>query len=351
MAIPRLLFFFNGLPEYEALFTIACRLKSRGKVEPVCFTPFEVLRREPRLKPLVAASGLEMKVRPSRWLKLFPKRWLRQGDAAITMVDPTMDQSSTRPRSLAMLDLDLPTIFMQHGVMQGKLNLANDRRDIRYKSRLLLTFEDLIIPEILSAETRENVRKVGFIKPVLFPPRSPVKPLPHHDRAVLFCHSFRWAGRYGEEDVKRFYDLVAQFAKENPRSLAIIRSHRGKSRALYRAHDKALAKVPNIVFSHAYKGPLRGMSITDVLGLADVCISTASTAILDSVYMNKPTAVYENDQPVFRNLPNIDGIGSLAAFLAHPEKADIAGVQAHYGDVSENIDRACDAIEVVMESL
>lgn len=350
MAKPRLIFFFNGLPEYEALFNIACRLKDRGKIEPVCISPSEVLRREPRLKPMIAASGLNMTVRPSRWIKLFPKRWLRLGDAAITMVDPTMDNSPTRPRSLAMLDLGLPTIFVQHGVMQGKLNLANDRRDIHYESRLLLTFEDLIIPEILSQQTRKKVRKVGFIKPLLFPPRPPKGDLPKHNRAILFCHSFRWAGRYGEEDVARFYDLVGRFARAHPTDLVIIRSHRGKSRALYQAHDKALSGFPNVVFSHAYKGPLRGMSITDVLDLADMCVSTASTAVLDSVYMGKPTAIYENDQPVFRGLPNISNMAGLNAFFDRPDAADIASVQAHYGDVATNIESACAAIEETMQS-
>lgn len=348
MAKPRLIFFFNGLPEYEALFNIARRLLERGKVEPICISPSEVLRREPRLRPMIAASGLTVTLRPSRWIKLFPKRWLRKGDAAITMVDPTMDNSPTRPRSLAMLELETPTIFVQHGVMQGKLNLANDRRDIHYKSRLLLTFEDLIIPEILSEETRKKVRKVGFIKPLLFPPRPPKGALLDHERAILFCHSFRWAGRYGEEDVARFYNLVGRFARAHTDYLIIIRSHRGKSRELYKAYDKALSKIPNVVFSHAYKGPLRGMSITDVLGLADICVSTASTAVLDSVYMGKPTAIYENDQPVFRNLPNIDTIESLELFCIKPETADIGAVKAHYGSVVQNIERACLEIEEAM---
>lgn len=351
MTKPRLLFFFTGLPEYESLFTIACRLKMRGKVEPVCFSPLEVLWREPRLRPLVAASRLEVMFRPNRWMKLFPKRWLRLGDAVVTMVDPTIDSSSSRSRSQAMLELGTPTIFVQHGVIQSKFNLGEDCRDIHYRSRLLLTFEDLIKPEVLSEETRANIRKVGFIKPVLFPPRPPSKPLPGHDRAVLLCHSFRWAGRYGEGDITRFYNLVERSAAENPKTLFIVRSHRGKSRAPYRAQDQALARIPNVVFSHAHEGPLKGMMMTDVLGLADICISTASTAILDSVYMNRPTAVYENDQPVFRNLPNIDGAESLAAFLSQPGTADIAAVQAHYGNVSENIDTACDVIEATMKSL
>ncbi len=108
MAKPRLIFFFNGLPEYEALFNIARRLLARGKVEPVCISPSEVLRREPRLRPMIVASGLKVTVRPSRWIKLFPKRWLRLGDAAITMVDPTMDNSPIRRCSMCISPMPIP---------------------------------------------------------------------------------------------------------------------------------------------------------------------------------------------------------------------------------------------------
>ena len=348
---PRLLFFFNGLPEYEALFPIARRLLARGRVVPVCLSPSEVLRREPRLKPMIAESGLAVTQRPNRWIKLFPTHWLRKGDATITMADPALDTSPTRPRSRAIMALGLPAIFVQHGVIQTRLNLASDPRGIDYYATRLLTFEDPLVPEVLSEETRRNTRPVGFLKPPLFAPRPPEAPLPRHDRAILFCHSFRWAGKYGEADVARFYDLVGRFARAHPGDLAIVRSHRGKSRALYKAHDAALSEMPNVVFSHAHKGPLRGMSMTDVLGLADLCVSTISTAVLDSVYMDRPTAIYENDQPVFRDLPNIDGMKSLEAFVAAPESADIAAVQAHYGEVTANIEAACDAIEEMMAEL
>ena len=85
--------------------------------------------------------------------------------------------------------------------------------------------------------------------------------------------------------------------------------------------------------------------MTDVLGLADMCVSTASTAVLDSIYMGIPTAIYENDQPVFQSLPNIDGMDSLEHFFANPANANIDGIQAHYGDVAENLECCCNAIE------
>ena len=347
----RLLFFFNGLPEFEVMFYIALRLKERGIVQPVCFCPSEVLRREPRLKPMVEMSNLNITTYPSRWLKFFPKKWLKQGEVAMTMVDPTLDKSPNRSRSVAILEMGMPTIFIQHGVMQGRLNLFTGSKNIRYISEILLIFEKIITPEVLSLETHKKTQIVGFIKPMLFPPRPPKKPLPKHDRVILFCHSFRWKGRYGKDDVSRFYNLVGKFAANHPDDLIIIRSHRAKSRALYRSHDKALSKIPNIIFSHAYKGPLKGMSMTDVLELSDMCISTASTAILDSVYMNKPTAIYENDQPVFPTLPNVTGLDSLESFVSNPDISDIAGVQSHYGQIENNIERCCEVIENTMQKL
>lgn len=348
MAKKRLLFFFNGLPEFETMFQIACRLQARGRVEPVCFGPSAVLRREPRLRPLVAASGLKVAFRPSRLLKLMPRRLLAQGDWAMTLLDPAMDFSASRPRSLAMLEAGMPTIFLQHGVMQTELNCDSDPRGLRYSAKLLLTWEDLHFPDILEPESRARVTPVGFIKPLLLAPRPPLGPLPRRRRTFLFCHAFRWVGRYGEEDIARFYRLVAEFATRHPEDLMIIRSHRGKVRKLYRHHEKRIAQVPNVICTHAYRGPLRGMSMTDAASLADMVISTASTAVLDAVYLGVPTAIYENDQPVYRSLPNIDGIDALEAFAANPGSADIAGLRAHYGDVAENTERACAAIERVM---
>lgn len=263
----------------------------------------------------------------------------------MTLTDPTMDLSTSRPRSQAMLQMKLPTIFIQHGVLQGRLNMSTAKLDTHFESKLLLLFEDLLIPEVLTREARERTAVVGFIKPVLFPPRSPKSALPDLKTTVLFCHSFRWAGRYGDDDVTRFHDMVGAFASKHPDHLVIIRSHRGKSRDLYKKQEGALSKIPNIVFSHAHRGPLKGMSMTDVLALADICISTASTAVLDSVYFGLPTAIYENDQSVFRDLPNIDGLDSLERLIANPALADTASVRAHYGEISANIERCCDHIE------
>lgn len=77
-----------------------------------------------------------------------------------------------------------------------------------------------------------------------------------------------------------------------------------------------------------------------------MCASTAPAAVPDSVVdLGSSTAISDNDQPVFRTLPNINGMDTLEAFVAAPDGADIAAVQAHYGDTAAKIEAGCDAIE------
>lgn len=343
--VKRISVFFNGMPEFENLFRITERLAARGKVTPVCFAPFEVVRREPRLKRLIAASGLNFTIRPNRLFKLFPKHYVKQADCSMVLTDPSIDIGPHRSRSQAILELGMPTLLVQHGVIQAHITFTADRDPVDCYSERILTFEALDERSPLSEDARQRARTVGFIKPVLFPPGASSSTLPDRNRTILFCHSFRWEGRYGQEDVSRFFTLIKDYAARHADDLLIVRSHRGKVRDLYKAQTDALSDHPNIVVSHAYQGPLKGMSMTDVLGLSDVCVSSASTAVLDSIYMDRPTAIYENDQHFFRTLPNVTDLTSLEAFLADPSISDVAGTQAHYGAIRENIERSCDVIE------
>jgi len=341
----RISVFLNGMPEFENLFPVAARLQARGRVEPVCYTPLEATWREPRLRQLIRQSGLSVTVRPNRMFKAFPGHYLARADANLTMLDPLLDNGPNRPRSKEILARKIPSILVQHGVIQRHIAVRVDMDDVDYWSDRLLVFESLMDTNVLSGATQQKLRVVGFIKPVLFPPHPPRAALPDHDKAILLCHSFRWEGRYQDADVDRFFELVKAYAARHPRHLLIVRGHRGKVRKNYRSQTRDLAQFPNIVVSHAYKGPLKGMSMTDVLGLSDFCISSASSAVLDSIYMGKPTAVYENDHPVFRDLPEIVDMESMERFIAEPDMASMANMATHYGIVEHNIDRACAEIE------
>lgn len=347
----RISVFFNGMPEFENLFGIAERLKARGNLEPVCFVPVEVLWREPRLRQLISKSRLSFTIRPNRFFKAFPSSYLKRADCNLTLSDPLIDQGAHIKRSQAILDNGHPTILVQHGVIQRHIAVRIDRDDVDYHSCRILTFEEPLATNVLSRETLDKVRVVGFIKPQLLPPKPPGLPLPAHERAILFCHSFRWEGRYSERDVERFFTLVKAYATRHPDDLLIVRSHRGKIRSNYKRETLDLSGYPNIVISHAYEGPLKGLGMTDVLAISDVCISSASTAILDSVYMDCPTATYENDQKVFQTLPDITDLETLEQFLQDPSVSASERVKAHYGDVAKNMDRACTEIELCMDRL
>jgi hypothetical protein len=340
--------FFNGMPEFENLFRISVRLKERGQVEPVCYVPAEVVWREPRLRKLIAESPLSFTVRPNRLFKVMPGRYLSRADANLTLLDPLLDDGPNRRRSAEIRNRAIRSILVQHGVIQRHIAIQVDRDDVDYHSDRLLTFEPLMKTTVLSDASRRKVRSVGFIKPVLFPPRPPLTAMPSHDRVILLCHSFRWEGRYGDDDIERFFDMVQGYAARHPRDLLIVRGHRGKIRRNYRSQTRALGQWPNVVVSHAYEGPLKGMSMTDVLALSDLCISSVSTAILDSIYMGLPTATYENDQKVFRSLCDICDLETMERFVEAPDTAGVARILDHYGAIDVNIERACDEIETCL---
>jgi len=333
------------MPEFENLFPIASRLRARGRVDPVCFVPLEATWRERRLRKLLRASEPSVTLRPNRLFKMVPGRYLSRADANLTMLDPLPDSGPNQHRSQVILARRIPTIVVQHGVLQGHIAVRVDMDDVDYSSDRLLLFEPLMDTNVLSEKSKQKVRVVGFIKPALFLPRPPRTALPDHDKAILLCHSFRWQGRYQDADVDRFFGLVKSYAARHPRHLLIVRGHRGKVRKNYRVQTRDLAQCPNVVISHAYEGPLRGMSMTDVLGLCDICISSASTAVLDSIYMGKPTAVYENDHHVFRDLPDIVDMETMERFIAVQTDNSMAEMIAHYGTIAQNVDRACSEIE------
>jgi hypothetical protein len=342
---PKISIFLNGMPEFETLFPLARRLAARGVVRPICFSPTSVLRREPRLRTLVSDAGVDITFRPSKLFKWLPGRYVRRADSHLCLVDPFTDTSAHRRRSQAISTLGQPSIFVQHGVLQGGLNLRTQPVPRPYYSGLVLTYEDILDPAVLAAEIKPRLQVVGFLKPALFAPLSRRNLVPNGRRTVLFCHSYRWTGRYQKEDVERFFDLVEGFARRHPEDCVILRSHRGKMRAEYRAQTAAIAELPNVIVSNDHAGSLKGLGMTDVLGLCDLCVTSASTAALDALYLGKKVAIYDNDQSVFPHLPNIVDDASLNAFVENPSLDGITQTRAHYGEIADNIDRACGEIE------
>lgn len=356
MSETRLVFFFHGLPDYEALFPLACRLAERG-LPVICHGASAALKREPRLRRLIAEAPVAVRLWPNRLLKRFAGLWLRPRDVTVVLSDPALDGSATAVRSAYLRKHAMSTIFVQHGVIQTRVNYpVPDPAPNRFHSDLLLLFDDPALATSLSPETRARARQVGFLKAPILTPRPPGRDFSQmqagFSQTVLICHSFRWSDRYSNAEIEHFYNLVASLARGCPDHLFILRGHRGKARSMHRKRDSALLQQNrNLVMSRAHSGPLAGMGMHDVLALADLVISTASTALLDSLYAGKMAAVYRNEHPVFDVLPNIETPGAAMRFLEHPRPEAGAAMRCRFGRVEANLDHAVDEIAAYLTQL
>lgn len=352
---PTLLTYINGMPDFESLFPVLARLAGRGRLRLDTVVYSGLLRKEPRVAPAFAAAGIVPRVASKARMKLWFMAEISAADAILTVSDPMMDTPSRRHRSRYIRWTGTPAIFLQHGVYQVGVNATRQKAPMRYYSDPLLFWEDLGENRALFVpETAAHVRNVGFTKRDMLAPRVWDDPalagwLARHPRRLLVCQSFKWGrGRYGDDHIAHFYDLMAAFLARNPQTGVIIRSHRGKTRASHAAHDRALSQDhANVVFSQSGAGPLQGTTIHDVIALCDAMVSPVSTTVLDSLYAGKPAAVFAEDAPFFADLPQISDLPSLEAFAARPHAhaAQMDAIRAHYGTLDDNLTRAAQAIE------
>lgn len=351
----RPLFFFHGIPDYENLFPLAQRLAERGL--PVkCYGATAPLRREPRLRRLIAESSVDIRLRPNKVLKRFSGWWIRPGDVPVVLADPALDASATIRRSAYLRKRGINTIFVQHGVIQIWVNFPNPDTELRhFHSALLLLNGPPAAATSLAPETRGRARQVGFLKAPIFAPRTASAAFrrlqSEYARTVLICHSLRWGARYSGSEIEAFYSFVQSLAGQRPDHLFILRGHRGKARAIHNQKDTELLKSsPNIVLSNAHSGLLKGLGMQDVLDLADLTISTASTAILDSLYRGKMAAVYRNEHQVYESLPNVTCPEDALRFLDAPPLEAGAALKRRFGEIDANLDRAASMIERYLAS-
>ncbi len=345
--------FLNGLPDFEALFALLRVLAARGRVEIVVFATTALIRKERRVLPLLRGAGLAPIVRPNRWLKHAYPLYLGRFDTLLGLSDPATDGTAHGKRTAAIARAGKHCISVQHGVIQRDWTYSDSGATLPWDSDLVLLFEP---PEpSVFGPAIGKATSVGFLKPAVFAPR----PLPpdvastfaRYRQRLLFCHSFRWQDRFSQDQIRTCYDLIEGFARANPDVLTILRSHRGKKRAPMAELDRRLAACPNVIFSHQGSGPLRGMTMTDLLAVTDLMISTPSTALLDGLYAGRAAAVFANDSQKFEGLPQITDGASLQAFSDAPERFATAydALLQHFGDIDENLVRAAEAIEAAAQ--
>ncbi|WP_071675544.1 hypothetical protein [Nioella nitratireducens] len=341
--------FLNGLPDFEALFALLRVLAARGRVDVNVFATTALARKEPRALPLLRGAGMVPVVRPNRWLKHLYRPYLKRFDILLGLSDPATDETAHGKRTAAISRAGKPCVSVQHGVIQRDWTYSDSGGPLPWDSALVLLYEppdpSVFGPAIGKAAS------VGFLKPAVLDPR-PLPPgvapaVAAYRQRLLFCHSFRWQDRFSQEQIRTCYDLIEGFARANPDVLTILRSHRGKKRAPMAELDRRLAACPNVVLSHQGSGPLRGMTMTDILAVSDLMVSTPSTALLDGVYAGRPAAVFANDSDKFTGLPQITDPASLQAFsdAPHSSAASCDALRNRFGDIASNLDNAAEEIE------
>ncbi|MFV2034201.1 MAG: hypothetical protein ACC631_03655, partial [Halocynthiibacter sp.] len=99
-----------------------------------------------------------------------------------------------------------------------------------------------------------------------------------------------------------------------------------------------------------YQGDFAYSTIHDCLNIADGVISHASSAVLDSIYAGRPTAVLDNDWASLGSLPQVGDLAGMQSFVDRLDDIDPVDndVHRHFGDLDENLDRASAHIEEMM---
>jgi hypothetical protein len=110
----------NGVPDVENLYPVLAGLRDGGRVELDLFVTSGLWRREARVRKLLRGSGMAYRVRPNKLMKagVYYRRLLRGVDRLLVIGDPCNDESVFGARGRYIREAGIPTIHMQHGVIQ-----------------------------------------------------------------------------------------------------------------------------------------------------------------------------------------------------------------------------------------
>ena len=366
----------SSSPAFETLYPLLKRLKERGELELKIIASSELCRTEPRIPKLLSESQLPYRTLSKTSYRYFYWTCFRDMDALLDIADPAESLPPHRRRLIDphrhqkkrnryLVNLNLPIIFFQHGVVQtglncgflGSMEVNPEQTDFYSTSIFLMEYPAKSQQKYFSESALERIEVSGFINKPCFPTKSPpssiTSKLSKYDVRLLICHSFR-SSMVPKEQVQSFYSMIEQFANDNPKIGVIVRPHRGMKKRGYAAYERNLdKKCSNVHFMYFRYGPLKRMSMTDALSITDMMISTPSTAILDAVYMKKPAAVCMNNHIIFERLPQITDSASIKRFVIDAKYNQESAKQliARYGNIDENIEQTCSKVEKIFKEI
>lgn len=347
-------------PHMESCLPILAELQRRGNVQVIPVISRRLKKIEPSLSAALKRLGLKPAFRSRFSLEVLSFFTMKRADAILTYGDPLALPKKIRLRDRYLVWSNTPSVFIQHGLMQE--GITQDWEHLKpdwYASRILWwdDFDPKKAP-FLTAETGARIRKVGFIKknhmdPRVFPDALMQK-LKSYRLRILVCTTIPGhEHRFDQANLEQTYAMFDEFCTRNSDVLILMRPHRGKQNTRGKEFDDALAqKHDNLIIMDRYSGDFAYTNIHDCLPLVDAAITHASSATLDAVYANLPTATLHNYWDSLADLPQVTDLASLEAFVAQIDSLDIFtnGTRKRFGELEQNVERAAKYVEEVAMS-
>jgi len=358
---PHLLAYLNGASERETLLPILARIQARGKARVSVLMPAGLGRRFYRGVSEVMGRGLFPRLCTRKRFYSGTTAQLQSVDAVLVVSDPRLDFTKHKERSELLQQLAVPTIFVQHGVIQQGVNSDDGEVNQGYYSSLLLLWEKgNAEARVLSASSLELSASIGFPKTMLerrapstfgggkwarlfqerlllcWPPATRYKPRDEEVEASLLL---------GLEDLLRSY----------PHSGVIVRTHRGQRVAHIEGELEALrSRHKNLLLStKSSNGRASRWSMQDCLDYSTFVVAPPSTVLLDAAYQRLPIALTHPVPGFFPEVPSLDSFDPASVLSTDREHfvQASAALRDRYGDPQRNLEVASCKIEAMLAGL
>ena len=345
-------------PHLECCLPILDRVAARGHVGVDLVLNRRMLTTDPEISSVLENSAINTIVRSRSYIELFSYCSLRRADAVLSYGDPIALNNRFRLKDRYLLASKTPSIFVQHGLIQEGVNLDSDWVGTKWYADLILWWSEQTQtpPAFINDAIKTKAKVVGFIKKNLMPPcdfpTEFLKSIEKFEKRILVCTSIpRRNKRFTEDRLTQLYRMLDDYCRRHPEHLILLRPHRARKASMGGDAVKVLSDThENLMVMDRHSGPFAYSTMHHSLQLSDAVVAHASSAVLDALYTDQPTAVLQNDWEGLDGLPNIVDLVGLDEFIAASDDFDIKHnhVRTRFGEIETNLDRAAKQIETYM---
>ena len=349
----RLLALVDGNSQRETLLPLLGVLCRRGRIEVRAVT-----RVRPRLRSIQAALEIRRKgVAPALRIGTIGSKALRREldaiDAVLVISDPLLDLSKDPERSSVIRELEVPTLFVQHGMVQKGINVPHPFGHAEYHSAKLLLWQlGAQESQIIPPDALQRAVRVGFLKEPRgisgHPPAALRRWAAAHAERLLFC--LPPMSEYQSSDeatVARTFQTLEALLEHSPRVGVLVRTHRNQHVPAFEERLRRLApRFPGLALSAPRPGAA-GLSLETSLDLCSIVLAPPSTMILDAAYRGLAVGLLLDSGGMLPEVPWIDGPDAVTALEGsrQPFLDASSDVRRRYGDLQANLERAAEVVE------